>query len=140
VGWPLIVSALVGAVTMVLGCGFIFPLGSAASGVCDLTAIASGMVFFGLLDGQCPKSTWNACRAAAATTASARNRQEVILLSHLIGMRSQQIQSQRAASASSVAAGVLVCPASVASRLLLLIGYPSYLAAPTFLAYPIALE
>jgi hypothetical protein len=52
VGWSLIVSALVGAVTLALGCGFIFPLGSAASGICDLTAIASGMMLFGLLDGQ----------------------------------------------------------------------------------------
>ena len=52
VGWSLIVSALVGAITLALGCGFIFPLGSAASGICDLTAIASGMLIFGLLDGQ----------------------------------------------------------------------------------------
>ncbi len=51
-GWPLIVSALAGAVALALGSGFIFPLGGAASGVCDLAAIMSGMLFFGLLDGQ----------------------------------------------------------------------------------------
>jgi hypothetical protein len=48
----LIVAALAGAVTLALGSGFIFPLGSAASGVCDLAAVVSGMLFFGLLDGQ----------------------------------------------------------------------------------------
>ena len=48
----MIVSALAGATALALGIGFIFPLGSAASGVCDLAAIVSGMMFFGLLDGQ----------------------------------------------------------------------------------------
>jgi hypothetical protein len=52
VGWPLIVSALLGAVTLASGSGFVFPVESAASGVCDLTAIASGMLFFGLPDGE----------------------------------------------------------------------------------------
>lgn len=48
----LIVSALVGVATLALGCGYFFPLGSVAGGVCDLTAIVSAMFFFGLLDGQ----------------------------------------------------------------------------------------
>ena len=50
--WHLFVSALVGLATLALGCGFIFPLGSIAGGVCDLTAIVSAMYIFGLLDGQ----------------------------------------------------------------------------------------
>jgi len=52
VNWLLIVSGLVGAAMLALGCGFIVPLSNVMGGLCDLAAIASGMFFFGLLDGE----------------------------------------------------------------------------------------
>jgi hypothetical protein len=52
VNWHLIVSGLLGAIMLALGCGFIVPLGSVVDGFCDLGAVVSAMVFFGLMDGE----------------------------------------------------------------------------------------
>ena len=50
--WLLIATGLIGAFMLALGCGLIVPLGSSLGGLCDLAAIASAMVFFGLTDGE----------------------------------------------------------------------------------------
>jgi hypothetical protein len=50
--WLLITTGLAGAFLLALGCGLIVPLGTSLGGLCDLGAIASAMVFFGLTDGE----------------------------------------------------------------------------------------
>jgi hypothetical protein len=48
----LIVSGLGCAAMLALGSELILPLGSAVGGLCDLVGVASGMVFFGLAEGE----------------------------------------------------------------------------------------
>ena len=50
--WHMIVSGLLGAVMLALGCGIIVPFGSVVGGLFDLGAIASAMFFVGMMDGQ----------------------------------------------------------------------------------------
>ncbi|MBV8565734.1 MAG: hypothetical protein JO163_06875 [Methylobacteriaceae bacterium] len=48
---PVIGSGLLCAAMLALGFG-VLPIGGAVSGICALMAVASGVVFFGLLDGE----------------------------------------------------------------------------------------
>ncbi|MGA2795391.1 MAG: hypothetical protein ABSE69_18090 [Roseiarcus sp.] len=50
--WILIVTGLVGAALLALGCDLIVPLGSGIGGLFALGGIASAMVFIGLIDGE----------------------------------------------------------------------------------------
>ena len=49
--WYVILSGVVCVATLALGFNLLLPLSSGLETVCDLTAIASAVVFFGLLDG-----------------------------------------------------------------------------------------
>ena len=44
-------SGLVCATMLAIGFGFVLPVSSAASDLCDLLAVGSGIFFVGLLDG-----------------------------------------------------------------------------------------
>ena len=48
----LIVSGLGCAAMLALGSELILPVGTAVGGLCDLVGVASGMVFFGLAEGE----------------------------------------------------------------------------------------
>jgi hypothetical protein len=50
--WILIVTGLVGAALLALGCDLIVPLGSGIGGLFALGGIASAMMFIGLIDGE----------------------------------------------------------------------------------------
>jgi hypothetical protein len=49
---PVVGSGIVCAVLLVVGFGIISPISSVLGGVCELVAIASGLVFVGLIDGE----------------------------------------------------------------------------------------
>ncbi len=44
-------SGLICATMLAIGFGFVIPVSSAASDLCDLLAVGSGIFFVGLLDG-----------------------------------------------------------------------------------------
>jgi hypothetical protein len=48
--WPVILSGVVCVAMMALGFNLLLPLGSGLEAVCVLIAVASAMVFFGLVD------------------------------------------------------------------------------------------
>ena len=48
----IIVSGLICVTALAFGFGFIAPMGSMVGGCCDVVAIVSGMVCFGLIDGE----------------------------------------------------------------------------------------
>ncbi|MBV8567981.1 MAG: hypothetical protein JO366_12450 [Methylobacteriaceae bacterium] len=45
-------SGLMCAAMLMLGLGVLSPASSALAGICELVAVASGVVFVGLLDGE----------------------------------------------------------------------------------------
>jgi hypothetical protein len=49
--WPVIVSGVVCVTMLAPGFNFLLPLGSGLETMCVLIAVASAMVFFGLVDG-----------------------------------------------------------------------------------------
>jgi hypothetical protein len=49
---PVIESGLICATMLALGFDAIIPVSNAVSQLCNLAAVASGIVFFGLLDGE----------------------------------------------------------------------------------------
>ena len=49
--WPVILSGVVCVGMLALGFNLLLPLSSGLEAVCDLTAVASAMVFFGLVEG-----------------------------------------------------------------------------------------
>ena len=51
-GHWLLGSGLLCAVLLVLALGVVAPVSSVLSGICELLAVASGMVFVGLLEGE----------------------------------------------------------------------------------------
>jgi len=48
--WTLVISGLAGAAMLALGSGFVWPMGTALGGICDLVGVASTVVFFGLAE------------------------------------------------------------------------------------------
>jgi hypothetical protein len=50
--FSLIVTGLGCAAMLALGSNLVLPLGSFVGGLCDLIGIASGMICFGLADGE----------------------------------------------------------------------------------------
>ena len=48
--WPVILSGVVCVTTLALGFNLVLPLGSGFETVCILIAVASAMVFFGLVE------------------------------------------------------------------------------------------
>jgi predicted transcriptional regulator len=49
--WPVILSGVVCVTMLATGFNLLLPLGSGLETVCILIAVASAMVFFGLVDG-----------------------------------------------------------------------------------------
>lgn len=49
--WPVILSGVVCVTMLALGFNLLLPLGSGLETACVLIAVASAMVFFGLVDG-----------------------------------------------------------------------------------------
>jgi len=49
--WPVILSGVVCVTTLAMGFNLLLPLGSGLETVCVLIAVASAIVFFGLVDG-----------------------------------------------------------------------------------------
>jgi hypothetical protein len=49
--WPVIVSGVTCVAMLALGFNLLIPLGGGLETVCDLAAVASGVLFFGLVDG-----------------------------------------------------------------------------------------
>ena len=49
--WPVILSGVVCVATLAMGFNLLLPLGSGLETVCVLIAVASAIVFFGLVDG-----------------------------------------------------------------------------------------
>ena len=49
--WPVILSGVVCVTMLAMGFNLLVPLGSGLETVCVLTAVASAIVFFGLIDG-----------------------------------------------------------------------------------------
>ena len=49
--WPVILSGVVCVAMLALGFNLLLPLGSGLEAVCDLAAVAFGVVFFGLVEG-----------------------------------------------------------------------------------------
>jgi hypothetical protein len=49
---PVLGSGVVCAVLLVVGFGVVAPISSVLGGICELVAIASGLVFVGLIDGE----------------------------------------------------------------------------------------
>ncbi len=45
-------SGLICATMLTIGLGFVFPVSGAVGAVCDVLAVASGVLFVGMLDGQ----------------------------------------------------------------------------------------
>jgi hypothetical protein len=50
--WSLMISGLGGAAMLALGSGFVWPMGTAVGGICDLVGVASAVVFFGLAESE----------------------------------------------------------------------------------------
>ena len=48
----IVLAGLVSAFMLTIGLGFVFPVSSAVGAVCDVLAVASGVCFLGMLDGQ----------------------------------------------------------------------------------------
>jgi hypothetical protein len=49
---PIVGSGLMCATMLAIGFGFVIPVSSGVSNVCDLLAVGSGMFFVGLLSGE----------------------------------------------------------------------------------------
>jgi hypothetical protein len=49
---PVVGSGIVCAALLIVGTQFIAPVSSALAGICELVAIASGLIFVGLIDGE----------------------------------------------------------------------------------------
>ncbi len=47
-----VVSGLICATTLAVGLGFVIPVSSIVSSLCDFLAVGSGIVFIGLIDGK----------------------------------------------------------------------------------------
>ncbi len=50
-------TGLICATMLAIGIGLVFPVSGAVGAVCDVLAVASGVFFVGMLDGQSPKTT-----------------------------------------------------------------------------------
>ena len=53
--WQITLTGLVCATMLAVGLGFVFPVSGAVGAVCDVLAVASGVFFVGMLDGE---SSW----------------------------------------------------------------------------------
>ena len=49
--WPVILSGVICVTMLAMGFNLLLPLGSSLETVCVLIAVASAIVFFGLMDG-----------------------------------------------------------------------------------------
>ena len=48
----IVLTGLICATMLTIGLGFVFPVSGAVGAVCDVLAVASGVFFVGMLDGQ----------------------------------------------------------------------------------------
>jgi len=48
----IVLAGLVSAIMLAIGLGVVFPVSGAVGAVCDVLAVASGVFFVGMLDGQ----------------------------------------------------------------------------------------